>query len=350
MSLRPTALNISPTWIDYTAHNLRSQITRGSIEHSCRIDAQRMRTLAHQMPLRSQSRKEEPLFLRITGSNVRFRSALGLAIKSLAVILSVFCAISVISAQRPLVPSAPADQSTSSAPRSEADSQKEQQEPSTPAPDPATQSGADPQARQTKRIFGVIPNYRAVSAATYLPQLTAGQKFVLATQDSFDYSAFILAGMLAGYGQATNSYREFHQGASGYGRYYWHSFADQAVGNYFTEAIIPSIFRQDPRYYTLGHGGFFRRTGYALSRLAITKTDSGGTRINISELLGNAMGAGLSDAYYPREERTWGKTGAKWGTQIGVDGVANVLKEFWPDIYRRISHPSRAKANGPTGP
>ena len=225
-----------------------------------------------------------------------------------------------------------------------------EQQPSAPAPDPATQSGVDPQAHQPKRILWIIPNYRAVSAATHLPPLTAGQKFVLATQDSFDYSAFILAGMLAGYGQATNSYPEFHHGASGYGRYYWHSFADQGVGNYFTEAIVPTVFRQDPRYYILGNGGFFRRTGYALSRLVITKPDSGGTAFNFSELFGNALGAGVSDAYYPRPERTWGKTGAKWGTQIGVDGIANVLKEFWPDIYQRISHPRRAKVNGSTGP
>ena len=282
---------------------------------------------------------------------IRFRSTLNLVMKSLAFILSVFCTIAVTSAQGLLLPSAPADQSASSAPKSEADFKEEQQpQPTAPALDPGTQSGVDPQAHQTKRILWVIPNYRAVSAATYLPPLSAGRKFLLATQDSFDYSAFILAGMLAGYGQATNSYPEFRQGAPGYGRYYWHSFADQGVGNYFTEAILPSVFRQDPRYYTLGHAGFFRRTGYALSRLVITKTDSGGTAFNVSELLGNAMGAGLSDAYYPRQERTWGKTGAKWGTQIGVDGIANVLKEFWPDIYQRILHAGRARASGPTGP
>jgi hypothetical protein len=310
-----------------------------------------MLALAHQMPLRSQSRKEDPLLLRTLVRNARSRSTWNLAMKSLGFILSVLFTVAVAPAQGLLVPSAPADQSASSTPKSGVDSNNEQQpQPSAPSPGPATQSGVDPQAHQTKRILWIIPNYRAVSAATYLPPLTAGRKFLLATQDSFDYSAFILAGMLAGYGQATNSYPEFRHGASGYGRYYWHSFADQAVGNYFTEAILPSIFRQDPRYYTLGHGGFFRRTGYALSRLVITKTDSGGTAFNVSELLGNAMAAGLSDAYYPRQERTWGQTGAKWGTQIGVDGVANVLKEFWPDIYQRIFHAGRARASGPSVP
>jgi len=192
------------------------------------------------------------------------------------------------------------------------------------------------EGKQPKRILWVIPNYRSVSANTQLPPLAFKQKFWLATQDSFDYSSFIVAGMLAGSAQAKNSTPEFHQGAAGYGRYYWHSFADQAVGNYFTEAIVPAATRQDPRYYTLGHGGFFRRTGYAVSRLLITKTDSGGRGFNFSEIIGNGAGAGISDLYYPRAERTWTKTGQKWLTQVGLDGVFNILKEFWPDIDHAV--------------
>ncbi len=108
---------------------------------------------------------------------------------------------------------------------------------------------------------------------------------------------------------------------------------------------MPAATRQDPRYYTLGHGGFFRRTGYAVSRLLITKTDSGGSTFNFSEIVGNGAGAGVSDLYYPASERTWTKTGQKWLTQVAVDGVFNILKEFWPDIDRAVfrghyeSHP-----------
>jgi hypothetical protein len=105
-----------------------------------------------------------------------------------------------------------------------------------------------------------------------------------------------------------------------------------------TEAIVPALTREDPRYYTLGHGGFFKRTGYAVSRLLITRTDSGGRTFNISEIVGNGAGAGISNTYYPGRERTWTKTGQKWLTQIGLDGVFNVLKEFWPDINHAIFH------------
>lgn len=200
------------------------------------------------------------------------------------------------------------------------------------------ESSDDSEGQQTKRIFWIIPNYRAVSANCQLPPLSVKDKFVLATEDSFDYSAFIIAGMVAGYSMATKAYPEFHQGAAGYGRYYWHSFVDQAVGNYFTEAIVPSLTREDPRYYTLGHGGFVHRTGYAISRLVVTRTDSGGKSFNFSEIVGNGAGAALSNAYYPQVERTAGNTVSKWATQVGIDGIANILKEFWPDIRRDVFH------------
>lgn len=199
-----------------------------------------------------------------------------------------------------------------------------------------TQSGANSEGRQPKRILWIIPNYRSVSADTPLPPVSSKDKFWLATQDSFDYSSFVLAGILAAEGQSTNSTPQFHQGAAGYRRYYWHSFADQAVGNYLTEAIVPIVTHEDPRYYTLGHGGFFRRTGYAVSRLLITRTDSGGRTFNFSEIVGNGAGAGISDLYYPAQDRTWTKTGQKWLTQVAVDSVFNVLKEFWPDINRTV--------------
>lgn len=204
------------------------------------------------------------------------------------------------------------------------------------AQETAVQPKEPPEGKQSKRILGIIPNYRAVTADTQLPPISPKDKFWLATQDSFDYSSFILTGMIAGIGQAQNSVPQFRQGGAGYGRYYWHSFADQAVGNYFTEAIVPAATREDPHYYTLGHGGFFRRTGYAVSRLVITRTDSGGRTFNFSEIIGNGAGAGVSNLYYPAAERTWTKTGQKWLTQVAIDGVFNIFKEFWPDINHTI--------------
>jgi hypothetical protein len=225
-----------------------------------------------------------------------------------------------------------------SPPQLESDSNKKLQSSSVPTSLDASSLGNVPEMKQSKRILWIFPNYRAVSANTKLPPLSLGDKFWLATQDSFDYSSFVSAGIIAGSSQANKSYPEFGQGAKGYGRYYWHAVADQAVGNYLTEAIVPAVTHEDPRYYTLGHGGFFKRTGYAVSRLLVTRTDSGSRTIKISEIVGNGAGAGISDLYYPSRERSWTKTGQKWVTQIALDGVFNIAKEFWPDINHTIFH------------
>ena len=215
------------------------------------------------------------------------------------------------------------------------------------APSPATTGSASTanakaheseEGKQPKRILGIIPNYRAVSADTKVPPLSVKGKFVLAAQDSFDYSAFLVAGVFTGISYGRDSYPELHQGAAGFGRYYWRAFADQAVGNYFTEFLLPSALHEDPRYYTRFHGGFFSRTGYAVTRLFITRTDSGGSTFNFSEIIGNGAGAGVSNLYYPSQERTWTKTGQKWASQVALDGIFNVLKEFWPNIRHSVFH------------
>lgn len=208
-----------------------------------------------------------------------------------------------------------------------------------PAADAAVSSFTNhSECRQSKRILWVIPNFQAVNADTQLPPLTAKGKFELATKDSFDYSSFALAGIIAAEGKATNGTPEFRGGAAGYARYFWHASTDLAVGNYFTEAIVPTVTRQDPRYYTLGHGGFFRRSSYALIRCVVTRTDSGGRTLNLSEILGNGLAAGVSDLYYPRQERTWRHIRQEWVLQIGIDAVFDEGLEFWPDINHRLFH------------
>jgi hypothetical protein len=200
------------------------------------------------------------------------------------------------------------------------------------------------EGKQTKRILGIIPNFRSVSVNIQLPPQTSKQKFVGFAQDSFDYSSFIFVGLLAGVSQLENSTPELHQGAAGFGRYYWHTFADQADENLWVEFLLPAALHQDPRYYTLGggtaarHNGFTKRAGYALSRLLVTRTDSGGNNFNFSEVAGAGAAAGISNLYYPGAERTWTKTGQRWVLNAGLDGAALLLREFWPDINRAIFH------------
>ena len=98
-----------------------------------------------------------------------------------------------------------------------------------------TSSPTDEQIPQTKRILGIIPNFRAVSANQVLPPQSAKGKFITTSEDSFNYSALLLPAALAGHSMATKATPEFHQGAADHGRYLWHSYADQSIENYAVE-------------------------------------------------------------------------------------------------------------------
>jgi hypothetical protein len=202
---------------------------------------------------------------------------------------------------------------------------------------PQPKTDADQTGVQTKRILWIIPNFRAISADSHLPPLSLKEKFWLATQDSFDYSAFIYNGIVAGISFAEKSEPSFGQGASGYGIYYAHTLADNTIENYMVEAIAPALTKEDPRYYTLGRGGFFKRSGYALSRVFITRNDAGNNTFNISEIAGAGAAAGISNLYYP-SDNTWVKTYQRWGSQVLQDLISFEFKEFWPDINRAIFH------------
>jgi hypothetical protein len=209
---------------------------------------------------------------------------------------------------------------------------------------PQTSQTAPPsdQGQQTKRILGIFPNFRAVSANVHLPPQTVKEKFVTATQDSFDYSSIFIPALVAGYSQATNATPEFHQGAAAYGRYFWHSYVDQTSENYFVEFIVPVITHEDTRYYTLGSGGFWKRTGYALSRAVITRNDAGHDTFNISEVVGAGAASGVSNLYYPARERTFGNTASRWGQNVGIDAATFWFHEFWPDINHKLFHASKS--------
>jgi hypothetical protein len=201
---------------------------------------------------------------------------------------------------------------------------------------PAGQGTDNFGGKQTKRMFWVVPNFAAVNADTKLPPLSVRDKFALARQDSVDYSSFVWAGLQAAQSMALRSDPELGHGLAGYSRYYWRAFLDQASGAYFTEAIVPALTHEDPRYYTRGRGGFFRRTKYALSQVVLTPTDSGGVSFNYSEIVGNGMEAGLANLYYPTQERGFRKTAENWATQLEAASLNNIIREFWPDIRHKI--------------
>ena len=114
-------------------------------------------------------------------------------------------------------------------------------------------------------------------------------KLITATEDNYDYTSLLFAGFIAADSFATKSTPEFHQGAAGYARYYWHTVADQSVENYFVELIVPTITHEDSRYFAIGKegGNVWKRAGYSLSRVVITRTNSDKPTINYSEITGS---------------------------------------------------------------
>jgi hypothetical protein len=204
--------------------------------------------------------------------------------------------------------------------------------------DSATAVKVSNRAKQTKRILYIVPNFRAVSADQQLPPQTVKDKFMTAALDSVDYSSFIFVAIQAGVAEARNSTPEFQQGWPGYGRYYWHTYADYVNENLWVEFLLPAALHQDSRYYTLGHGGFAKRLAYSVSRVAITRTDSGHETFNASEIVGAGAAAGISSLYYPSQERTFSKTYQLWFTSIAIDAGSSLFKEFWPDINNKIFH------------
>ena len=221
--------------------------------------------------------------------------------------------------------------------------------PDAPAPQSAS-SSADQTNQQTKRILGIIPNFRAVSTEQHLPPQSVKEKFVTATEDSFDYSSIAIPVVVAGYNSLRNSTPEFGTGGVGYSRYLWHVVVDQTSENYMVEFFVPAATHEDTRFYTLGRGGFFTRAGYALSRVVVTRSDAGNSTFNIAEVVGAGISAGLSSTYYPTRERSFSNTGSQWGVNVAIDAMAFVAKEFWPDINHHLFHGDKSISTPTSSP
>jgi hypothetical protein len=218
---------------------------------------------------------------------------------------------------------------------------RSQEPPATTSKDGASQNHEQKRADSStqpsgqERMFGIVPAYGLVEVGTQPPPLTSGQKFKLAVQYLNPYT-FVFVAAEAGVNQARNSPREYGQGAEGYGKRYGAGLADGLTAGIFITGVYPSLLHQDPRYYRLGDGGFSRRMGYSLSRILVTRQDSGRKAFNVSEVLGSFSSSALAMTYYPRSQRDFSDVAERAGIQFAFDAGFNVLKEFYPDIERKF--------------
>jgi len=203
-------------------------------------------------------------------------------------------------------------------------------------------------AIEATSLLDSLPDAPSI-AATPMPAhpapMTPRQRFGYATENAFGPLSLVFAAAGAGVNQAQNLYPEFRQGATGYSRYTWHSFSDQAADAYFAGYILPAILHQDPRYYPQSKGSFGERAGYAFSRLLITRSDFGAREFNFSQVLGSGMAASASSLYYPERDRTASLVMQRWVSNLAGDGLLLVLREFTPEISKAF-RPHRKQPGG----
>jgi hypothetical protein len=192
-------------------------------------------------------------------------------------------------------------------------------------------------ATSKDRLFFALPNFLTLENGAQAPPLTSGEKFKVVAKGAFDYIQVPWYALIGAIGQAENSESGYGQGWAAYGKRVGSSAADGTIENFMTGAILPSILHQDPRYFQMGKGKTWNRLTYSASRILITRSDSGHKQFNFSEVVGSALSAGISTySYHPHSDRHISDVADVWGTQLGTDAITIVLKEFWPDIRRKI--------------
>jgi hypothetical protein len=213
------------------------------------------------------------------------------------------------------------------------------------------------------RLFYTLPNFLTLENGGKLPPLSAKEKFKVVALGTFDPVQYPWWGLLSAISQAENSEPAYGQGWAGYGKRYGTTAGDSTVENFMVGAVFPSILHQDPRFYQSSEGGFEHRMWYAITRIFVTRGDSGNKQFNFSEVFGSAFAAAVSTySYHPGStfvstptnphmfigsDRTLSNTTSVWGTQIGLDTVTLAVKEFWPDVHRKLSHKQKSDVPQP---
>jgi hypothetical protein len=186
---------------------------------------------------------------------------------------------------------------------------------------------------ERQRVLGFMPNFYVNYDPDPVP-LDSKQKFELAWKTTVNPASFGIVGAIAGVQQADNSFSGYGQGVQGYAKRYGAAYADFVSGTFIGAAILPSVLKQDPRYFYKGTGSKPSRILYAMANAVICKGDNGHWQANYSNILGSLASGGISNLYYPSTDRGAELTFENAGIGIGATAVANVLQEF---IVRKLT-------------
>jgi hypothetical protein len=195
---------------------------------------------------------------------------------------------------------------------------------------------------ETQRVLGVLPNFYVSYDRNPVP-LTTRQKYALAWRSNIDPFTFLLNGAFAGVEQADNTFAGYGQGMQGYAKRYGANYADTFISTEIGGAILPSIFKQDPRYFYKGTGTIRARAGYAIANAVICKGDNMHWQFNYSGILGGLAAGGISNLYYPSSDRSgWALTFENLGIGVGEAAVQNLFQEF---IVKKLTPSARKLAS-----
>ncbi len=219
----------------------------------------------------------------------------------------------------------------------------------------AAKSGGKVEGTSNDRLFYALPNFLTLEKGQKLPPLSTKDKFKVVALGSFDPVQFPWWGLLAAISQAENSEPAYGQGWEAYAKRYGTTAGDSLVENFMVGAVFPSVLHQDPRFYYSEKGGFVRRAGYAVSRIFVSRSDSGHAQFNFSEIFGAATAASISTySYHPSStiingkfigsDKTLLNTLDVYGTQLTLDTITLVIKEFWPDVHRKMAKKHKTEA------
>jgi hypothetical protein len=229
---------------------------------------------------------------------------------------------------------APSSPATAPAPHSNPQTSPAQS-PGTSTPDESERQKAQEQLDKQlhQRVFGVMATFNTTNNRDALP-LSTKQKYELFFKSASDPWPFVLTAVGAGIDQAENSFPEYGQGVEGYAKRWGAGYTDYFTGNLLGNAVLASLFREDPRYFQKGTGSYTGRALWAAGGTVWCKRDNGTWGPNYANVLGNLMGAAVSNLYYPASDRTVGETLERGFTVTAQAIIGSEVIEFWPDMVR----------------
>jgi hypothetical protein len=236
-----------------------------------------------------------------------------------------------VSSAQQATPSSPTN---TSAPHSDSQTSAAQS-PGTSTPEESERQKAQEQLDKQlhQRVFGVMATFNTTNNRDALP-LSPKQKYELFFKSASDPWPFVLTAVGAGIDQAQNSFPEYGQGVEGYAKRWGAGYTDYFTGNLLGNAVLASLFREDPRYFQKGTGSFTGRALWAAGGTVWCKRDNGSWGPNYANVLGNLMGAAVSNLYYPASDRTVGETLERGFTVTAQAIIGSEVIEFWPDMVR----------------